>query len=104
MEREMKLKVRAQDVELTPELRAHLDRQLGSALDGFGDEVDSVIVRFSADGNGEALAKRCQIEVRLRPCVRVHDTNADLFAVVDGASKRAGRAVTRAVERRRESN
>lgn len=100
----MKLKVRTQDVELTQELRAHLDRQLGSALAGFGDEVDSVIVRFSTDGNGEAVAKRCQIEVRLRPCVRVHETSPDLFAVVDRASQRAARAVTRVMERRREAN
>lgn len=101
----MKIKIRSHDIELTEQLRVHLERQLGSALAGFGDQVDSVIVRLSdAEGDGTAPEKRCQIEVRLRPSVRVQGTDADLFAAIDRSSKRAARAVTSAIERRREPN
>jgi len=101
----MKIRIRAHDVELTEELRVHLERQLGSALAGFGDQVDSVIVRLSdTEGDGAAHEKRCQIEVRLRPSVKVQGTDADLFAAIDRSSKRAARAVTNAIEQRREPN
>ena len=98
----MKIKIRAHDVELTKDLRAHLERRLGSALGVFGDEVDRVIVRLSGpNGDGENGDKRCQIVVRLQPSVRVQETDGDLFAVVDRLSLRAARAVTQAIERRR---
>lgn len=101
----MKIKIRANDVELSEDLRAHLARRLGAALDGFGDQVDTVVVRFSeTDGDGKAVDKRCQMEVRLRPSVRLQETNADLFALVDKLSLRAARAVTHAIERKREPN
>ena len=101
----MKIKIRTHDIELTEDLRTHLERQLGLALGGFGDQVDSVIVQFSVpDGEDGSADKRCRIEVRLRPSVRVQETDADLFAVVARLSRRAARAVTHAIERKREPN
>ncbi len=99
----MKIKIRAHDVELTKELHAHLQRQLGSALGGFGDQVDCVIVQFSGTNGDGGNDKRCRMEVRLLPSVRVQETDTDLFAVVDRLSRRAARGVTHAIERRRES-
>jgi ribosomal subunit interface protein len=98
----MKLKIRSHDVELSDDLRAHLERRLNSALGGFGDQVDSVVVRLSGpNGDGKNGDKRCQIVVRLQPSVKVQETDADLFAVVDRLSLRAARGVTHAIERRR---
>jgi ribosome-associated translation inhibitor RaiA len=48
--------------------------------------------------------KRCHIEVRLRgmPDVVIVDTEADLYVAIDRATERAGRALVRRLERRRE--
>ncbi len=100
----MKIKIQAHDVELTDDLRAHVERRLRAALAAFGDQVDNVIVRLSdTNGDGKNGDKRCQIVVHLQPSVRLQETDADLFAVVDRLSLRAARAVTQAIERNRES-
>ena len=104
-EETMKIKIRAHDVDLTEDLRTHLENRLASALGGFGDQINRVIVRLSdTEGDGAGANRRCQIEVRLRPSVRVQETDSDLFAAIDRLSQRAARAVTHAIEREREPN
>jgi ribosomal subunit interface protein len=99
----MKIKIQAHDVELTDDLRAHVERRLSTALGAFGDQVDHVVVRLSdTNGDGKKGDKLCQIVVRLQPSVRVQEADADLFAVVDRLCLRAARAVTQAIERNRE--
>jgi len=102
----MKIQIRSRNVEVTPVLRAHVECRLGFALGRFGEQIGRVTVRFSdTNGHWGGSAKRCQIDVGLRPrSVRVEDTDADLFAAVDHASDRVSRSVARALEQERELN
>ncbi len=97
----MKIHIRERNIEVTEDLRAHVERRLGFALGRFGERIGRVVVRF-ADADGH-LDRRCQIEVGLRPTiVRVEDRDADLFAAVDHAADRLSRSVARALERERQ--
>lgn len=98
----MKIQIRKRNVEVNEELRAHVERRLGYALGRFGDRIGGVTVRFSdINGHRGGVDKRCQIDVDLQAAraVRVEDTDADLFAVVDRAAHRAARSIARVIER-----
>jgi putative sigma-54 modulation protein len=96
----VKVEIRQRDVEVTEDLRAHVERRVGLALGRFGDRIGRVMVRFSGpDGRTGEKATRCQIDVNLRPqSVRAGDADADLFAAVDNASDRVSRSVARILE------
>jgi hypothetical protein len=67
--------------------------------------VPKVIVRID-DLNGPrgGVDKTCRIDVEVLhgADVFVEDRDADLIAVIDRAAQRAGRAVSRTIERRRD--
>jgi len=97
--------VRGRNVEVTKDLRAHVEGRVGTALGRFGDRVGGVVVRFSdtAGLGGGAGQAHCEIQVSLRPrSVRVEGTDGDLFSVVDQVSTRLSRSVARAIEREQE--
>ena len=99
----MKIQIRSRNVEVPAVLRAHVERRLALALGRFGEEIGRVIVRLS-DANGQpgGSAKRCQIDVGLRPrSVRAEDTDSDRFVAVDHATDRVSRSVARALEMER---
>jgi ribosomal subunit interface protein len=99
---EMKIRIRERNALVTEELRRHAMRRLAFALSRFGEEVDSVVVRFSdANGQDGDSQKCCQIDVGLGRKVSVTETDADLFVALDRAADRASRSVARALERGR---
>ena len=93
-------------IEVTTDLREHIDRRLHFALGRFGQAIDHVSVRVG-DINGPrgGVDKHCQIVVKLRASgsnpISVDDKDEDLLAAVARASNRAGRTVARTIERKR---
>jgi ribosome-associated translation inhibitor RaiA len=75
------------------------------ALGRFEGRVNVVTARL-ADLNGPrgGVDKRCRISVAVRAGdpVLVEDADTDLYAAIDRAAERAGRAVWRQLARRRE--
>jgi ribosomal subunit interface protein len=95
----LKIRIHGKPRAVDPTLRAHIQRQITLALSVFGDDVASIVVKLSPGG---VAARRCELEVGLRPrTVRVEDTDTDLFVAVDNAVRRLTRAVARALERER---
>ena len=96
----IKIRILKSEVQVSDDLRVHIERRLGLALARFADRIARVSVRFShADGDASGAHTRCQIDVDLRPRrVDVQDTDADLFAAVNHATDRAIRSVARALE------
>jgi putative sigma-54 modulation protein len=99
----VKLEIDGSSVALNSRLRAHVQRRLEFALSGFGELVQGVTVRLSpADPQRGDGAKRCEIEVALRPrSVRAEDTDIDPFVAVDNAAARLQRSLGRALEHER---
>jgi ribosome-associated translation inhibitor RaiA len=68
--------------------------------------VEEVVVRFE-DVNGPrgGIDKECRLQVRLAPwgALEVEERRADLYAAIDVAAQRLGRAVARELERRRDA-
>jgi ribosome-associated translation inhibitor RaiA len=83
----------------------HARRRLEFALSRFSPRITTVWLRLT-DLNGPrgGIDKQCRIEVRGRDgwSVVVDDRNGDLYAAIDRAADRAGRAVARALERVRD--
>ncbi len=102
----MHVDIRARRIEIDAALRAHVERRLRFALGRFGERITKVTVRFEdANGPRGGVDKQCQISVALRPSgsVLVEDIDADLRLVVDRSADRAGRAVDRDLQRRRDT-
>ena len=100
----MRVQIRSRDVEVTADLRTHIERRLGFALGRFGERIGLVIVRFSNAGDPQvASAKRCQIDVALRPRHVVgEDNDVDAVAAVNHAAHRVSRSVAHELELERE--
>lgn len=86
----------------TTTLREHLERRLAFALGRFGEEIHHVNARV-ADLNGPkgGIDKLVSLRVhgrRLKSLV-VTDADANLFAAIDRAADRIGRAIGRTLER-----
>ena len=100
----MQPEMRGVNYELSNGLKDHIERRLRFALGRFAERIDRLSVRLS-DVNGPrgGIDKRCRIAVALVPrgVVMVEGSGDDPFALVTEAAKRAGRAVRRALERRR---
>lgn len=82
--------------------RDFVERRLMFALSRFSDKIDRIDVVISDDnGPRGGVDKTCSVLVKLRrlAAIRVSNTDADVESSVARAVERAGRAVTRAVER-----
>jgi ribosomal subunit interface protein len=100
----MRIQIRSRDVEVTEDLRDHVERRLGFALGRFGERIGLVIVRFS-DGSAalDASVKRCQIDVALRPRhVDAEDIDTDVREAVNHAAHRVSRSVARLLDQENE--
>ncbi|MDZ4782485.1 MAG: HPF/RaiA family ribosome-associated protein [Planctomycetia bacterium] len=101
----MRLEIRSQDLVVGEEWRGYIDRRLRFVLGRFGNRIGCVKACL-ADLNGPrgGMDKRCRIVVHLprSGVVIVEDTDGDIGSVVDRAADRAGQAVRRELERRRE--
>jgi len=103
----MRLSVRTLGMETTDAIRDHVERRVRFAVGRFGDRLEEVSVRLGdANGPRGGTDKTCRLVATLGGTgqVVVEDADADLYVAVDRATSRLGRAVGRAVERRRESS
>ncbi|HEY6909131.1 MAG TPA: HPF/RaiA family ribosome-associated protein [Myxococcales bacterium] len=100
----MKILIRSR-IRASAAVRAYVERRLQFSLGRFSKRVDRAVVHLE-DVNGPRGGedKLCRIEVRLRPTgnVLVEESGSLVLAAVAGAAERVGRAVSRAVERRRD--
>jgi ribosomal subunit interface protein len=100
----MRIEVTGQGMTVRPGLKEHVERRLAFALGRFEDRIDSVTVRLE-DLNGPkgGVDKQCKIVVQIRklPTVIVEQTAEDMYAAVDQAADRVGRAVTKKLEKAR---
>jgi len=101
----LEIHLRSSHIEIDDTVREHVERRLQSTLARFGSHIQRVRVKIlDINGPRGGKDKCCRIELRMlgAPSVFVEDTDADLLAVVDRATDRAGRAVARLVERARD--
>jgi ribosomal subunit interface protein len=99
----VKIQIRERNVEISDDLRSHVERRLGFELARFGQRIARVIVRFSDTRGSDGTDQRCQIHVGLRSrSARIEETNADPFVALDRAAARLRRSVVRVLERERE--
>lgn len=100
----MQIHIQSQGFTLTEALREHAERRLRYGLTRGSDHIRRVEMRLS-DINGPrgGADKRCSIVVALEslPDVVIEDIENDLYVAIDRAADRAGRSVTRCLERKR---
>lgn len=98
----MQIEIQARGFSLTEGLRTQTERRVRFALGSSSSRVRRVVVRL-ADENGPrgGLDKRCTIRASVpgAPAVIVEQREADLYVAIDRAADRAGRAVSRRLER-----
>lgn len=98
----MQIDIQARGFKLTEGLRTQAARRVRFALGSTSGRVRSVVIRLS-DENGSrgGLDKRCTIRANLpgAPPVIIEQQEADLYVAIDRAADRAGRAVSRRLER-----
>lgn len=100
----MRLEIRAQNIQLTDAIHAHVDRRMRFVFGRFSGRIGRVVVRVETSGGfSNGADKRCRIEVSVIPDRRlvVEDADFDLFTAIDRAAERAGRTVGRELTRMR---
>ena len=98
----MKIQIRASNIQVSKALRAHVELRLGFALSRFGEQVGRVAVQLSnSEEHPDSKDRRCRIAIGLPRCVKVQETDADVFEAVARAADRAARSVARAIEQER---
>jgi putative sigma-54 modulation protein len=100
----MQIEVVSQGFTVTEALREYAHRRLRAALAQLGGHIRRVSVRlYDVNGPRGGVDKGCRIQVTLRqrgPVVVDHMED-DLYAAIDRAADRCGRAAARRVERQR---
>ena len=102
----MRLAIRSQDGEATPEWQSGIERRLRFVLARFRSRIRWVTVYLAADGavdgRDAGMAKKCRVVVSLlgHGQVQVEVTDSSLDAAVTRALRRIGQFVHREVERR----
>jgi ribosomal subunit interface protein len=98
----MRLDIRGVDLAPTGAIRDHIARRLSFALSRFAGRLEEVEVRLR-DENGPrgGVDKVCRVKATLRglPTLVVEAVGADLYAAIDTAADRAGRALGRSLRR-----
>ena len=98
----MRLDVRSRNVALTSELRQHIDRRVGQALNRFEKHVGSVrIVLTDVNGPKGGPDKVCRLTVVVAGCdqVAVTEYGSDLFPIVDRVADRVKQRVSSVLEK-----
>lgn len=98
------IEIQSRKFSLTKALRGHVERRLRFISGTRYENIKRVLVRLS-DINGPRGGndKCCLIQVKLsgQPDVVIADTKSDLYAAIDRAAARVGRAVGRRLTRHR---
>jgi ribosome hibernation promoting factor len=96
--------IRTRGFSTTAGLRAHVERRVAFALDRYLERVARVSVTLG-DVNGPrgGRDKSCGVEVLVRDgrAVRARALDADAYAAIGGAVRRAARGLARALGRER---
>jgi ribosomal subunit interface protein len=96
----MQIQIRVRDIKVTKALQDHVKFHLSFALSRFGEQIGRVIVHLSnTEVHHSSAEKQCQITVALQRCVKVKETDADVFKAVARAADRAARFVALALTR-----
>lgn len=99
----MHIDIQSSSIRLGDALRAHARRRALFALSRLSDRILRVVIRLS-DVNGPrrgGVDKRCSVHVHLlnsAPAI-IEDVAGDCYAVLDRALGRAGRLVSKRVDR-----
>jgi putative sigma-54 modulation protein len=100
----MRIQIHSKNFRLFDRQRERMERSLRFALARFHERILSVTVGF-ADVNGPrgGADKQCRLVVRMPNCdkITIEETSGNVLAAVASASERAGRAVARELQRRR---
>lgn len=99
----MRLDIRGRHLTLTPALLDRVTRRLRFALGRLDRSVGRVTVRLG-DVNGPrgGIDKSCRVQLHAagRP-ITIEELDPDMYAAIDRAAERVGRAVERALARLR---
>jgi putative sigma-54 modulation protein len=101
----MQIDMQARNFTLTKALRGYIERRLGFALSARVDHIQRTEVRLPGiNGPRGGKDKCCHIQVVLPhlPDVVIEDTKVDIYAAINRATDRAGRAVGRRLARHRD--
>ena len=103
----MRMVASGDHVELTSDLRDHIDRCLYFSIGRFGPAIQSVDVRVGeANGHRGGIDKHCRIIVKLRgngaPQITLDEHDANVYGAVAQAATRLGRTVARTLHRKRQ--
>lgn len=100
----MQFDIEARQFSLTPSLRQHIESQLRTKFTRFREKIGRVVVRVG-DVNGPrgGIDKRCRLLVRTFGFkdIVINDKDSNLYAAIDRAAERAGRALHRYVGKTR---
>lgn len=92
----MKIKIIEHQVEITSDLRSHVEKRVGLALARYANSIDQVNVKFmKGRPNGDIDELVCLIELNLKKPLRVKAEHSDAFSAVDLAIERIVRRVSR---------
>jgi len=98
----MQIDIQARGFKLTEGLRKQAERRVRLALGSTSGRVRSAVIRLDdANGPRGGLDKRCTVRVTLAgaPPVIIEQKEVDLYVAIDRAADRAGRAVSRRLEK-----
>ena len=101
----MRIEIHTGKFSLTDSLREHIERRIQFALSWANHNLQKVTLRLD-DINGPkgGADKSCRIQIPIaggKPVV-IEEIQSDLYIAIDRAVERAGRALSRKLERRRE--
>lgn len=98
----MKISIQSSGVPIDTELRAHAERRTIFALSRLSDRIARVDIHLR-DENGPrgGVDKRCTVQVHLlnTPAAIIDEMDGDWHALIDRAMGRAGRLVSKRVDR-----
>jgi len=99
----MRVHIQAINFQLTCDLRELIKRRLEFSMGRRDEYIQNITVHLSdIRGLRGGIVKRCHISVTLPHLkdVVIEDTEADIFVAIGRAIERAGRTVSRRIERR----
>jgi putative sigma-54 modulation protein len=102
----MQIDIEARSFTLTKALKSYIEKKLKSTLSSYGKHplFKRAVIRLSnVNGPRGGEDKLCHIQLMLAgaPDIIIKNTEQDIYAAIDIASRRAGNAVVRRLERQR---
>ncbi len=101
----MRIQIHSRKFPLTEGIREHIERRVHFTLSWANQTLSTVTLRLddvNGPRGGEDKSCRVQIPLPGGKSVVVDELQADLYVAIDRAIERAGRAVSRQIERNRE--